>query len=96
MVQLTPTDVNELVADLGKLLRRLIGADIELHTVLAPGRVHINADAGMIEQVLMNLAVNARDAMPSGRIAGRLDGDRPRAPAAVGARRAGAAASTPA
>ena len=59
MVQLTPTDVNELVVDLGKLLRRLIGADIELHTVLAPGRVHINADAGMIEQVLMNLAVNA-------------------------------------
>jgi two-component system cell cycle sensor histidine kinase/response regulator CckA len=66
VVQLTPTDVNELVADLGKLLRRLIGADIELHTVLAPGRVHINADAGMIEQVLMNLAVNARDAMPAG------------------------------
>ncbi|AMY11337.1 Blue-light-activated protein [Luteitalea pratensis] len=66
VVQLTPTDVNELVADLGKLLRRLIGADIELHTVLAPGRVHINADAGMIEQVLMNLAVNARDAMPTG------------------------------
>jgi two-component system cell cycle sensor histidine kinase/response regulator CckA len=66
VVQLTPTDVNELVADLGKLLRRLIGADIELHTVLAPGRVHINADVGMIEQVLMNLAVNARDAMPAG------------------------------
>ena len=66
VVQLTPTDVNELVADLGKLLRRLIGADIELHTVLAPGRVHINADVGMIEQVLMNLAVNARDAMPDG------------------------------
>ncbi len=66
VVQLTPTDLNELVADLGKLLRRLIGADIELHTVLAPGRVHINADTGMIEQVLMNLAVNARDAMPEG------------------------------
>jgi two-component system cell cycle sensor histidine kinase/response regulator CckA len=66
VVQLVPTDVNELVADLGKLLRRLIGADIELHTVLAPGRVHINADAGMVEQVLMNLAVNARDAMPTG------------------------------
>ncbi|HTV01999.1 MAG TPA: response regulator [Luteitalea sp.] len=66
VVELVPTDVNELVADLGKLLRRLIGADIELHTVLAPGRVHINADAGMIEQVLMNLAVNARDAMPAG------------------------------
>ncbi len=66
VVQLTPIDVNELVADLGKLLRRLIGADIELHTVLAPGRVHVCADAGMIEQVLMNLAVNARDAMPAG------------------------------
>ncbi len=66
VVQLTPTDLNELVADLGKLLRRLISADIELHTVLAPGRVHVNGDVGMIEQVLMNLAVNARDAMPEG------------------------------
>ncbi len=66
VVQLTPTDLNELVADMGKLLRRLIGADIELHTVLAPGRVQISADVGMVEQVLMNLAVNARDAMPGG------------------------------
>jgi two-component system, cell cycle sensor histidine kinase and response regulator CckA len=66
VVQLSPIDLNELVADLGKLLRRLIGADIELHTVLAPGRVAINADQSMVEQVLMNLAVNARDAMPAG------------------------------
>ena len=66
MVQLSPIDLNELVADLGKLLRRLIGADIELHSVLAPGRVPINADQGMVEQILMNLAVNARDAMPAG------------------------------
>ncbi|MBA2356436.1 MAG: response regulator [Acidobacteria bacterium] len=66
VVQLAPSDLNELVADLGKLLRRLIGADVQLHTVLAPGSVHIKADTGMIEQVLMNLAVNARDAMPQG------------------------------
>jgi len=66
MVRLTPVDLNAVVQDLGKLLRRMIGADVELRTHLAPGAVAIEADTSMIEQVLMNLAVNARDAMPGG------------------------------
>jgi signal transduction histidine kinase/CheY-like chemotaxis protein len=66
VVRLAPVDLNGVVLDLGKLLRRLIGADVELRTHLAPGVVGIEADTSMIQQVLMNLAVNARDAMPDG------------------------------
>ena len=66
VVRLAPVDLNGVVLDLGKLLRRLIGADVELRTHLAPGVVGIEADTSMIQQVLMNLAVNARDAMPEG------------------------------
>jgi two-component system, cell cycle sensor histidine kinase and response regulator CckA len=59
-------DLNGAVSDMEKLLRRLIGEDVELSTQLAsdPGRV--KADQGQLEQVVMNLAVNARDAMPQG------------------------------
>jgi two-component system, cell cycle sensor histidine kinase and response regulator CckA len=66
VVRLAPLDLNELVRDLGRLLRRLLGADIALQTHLSPGIVGIEADASMVEQVLMNFAVNARDAMPRG------------------------------
>ena len=58
--------LNTIVAGMENMLRRLIGADVELTTVLSPDLGHIKADQGQIEQVIMNLAVNARDAMPHG------------------------------
>jgi two-component system cell cycle sensor histidine kinase/response regulator CckA len=65
----TVVDVNALVIQLKEMLQRLIGEDIELVTDLEPRLARIRADAGQIEQVLMNLVINARDAMPGG---GRL------------------------
>jgi CheY-like chemotaxis protein len=58
--------VNELVADVNKMLRRLIGEDIQVSMRLSPDLYAVEADRGQIEQVLVNLAVNARDAMPRG------------------------------
>jgi PAS domain S-box-containing protein len=59
-------DLNAVVTDLDKMLRRLIGEHIEMQTVLSSKLGSVKADPGQIEQVLMNLAVNARDAMPDG------------------------------
>jgi PAS domain S-box-containing protein len=62
-------DLNEVVASITKMLHRLIGEDITLETRYVSDGALIHADPGMMEQILMNLAVNARDAMPKG---GRL------------------------
>jgi two-component system, cell cycle sensor histidine kinase and response regulator CckA len=58
--------VQTVVSDMSKILRRLIGEDIELASVNAPDLWRVKADRSQIEQVIMNLAVNARDAMPRG------------------------------
>ena len=69
VVETRVVDVNGLVTDIDRMLRRLIGADVELVTRLAADLWPIRADPSHLEQVLVNLAVNARDAMPAG---GRL------------------------
>ena len=58
--------LNAIILNLEKMLHRLIGEDIQFCTELDPVAGHIKADPGQIEQVIMNLAVNARDAMPGG------------------------------
>ena len=59
-------DLNAVIAEMGKMLPRLIGEDIEYQFTPESGLARVKADPGQIEQVIMNLAVNARDAMPSG------------------------------
>jgi len=59
-------DLNSVVDNLKKILQRVIGEDVELTTVLAAELAAVKADVSQIEQILMNLAVNARDAMPTG------------------------------
>jgi signal transduction histidine kinase/CheY-like chemotaxis protein len=59
-------DLNKLVTSLATMLQRLIGEDIDLRLVLPSELGRVNADPGQVEQVLMNLVVNARDAMPQG------------------------------
>jgi signal transduction histidine kinase/CheY-like chemotaxis protein len=59
-------DLNSIVRELDKMLRRLIGEDVELSTHLAPDLGCVKVDPSQIEQVIMNLVVNARDAMPKG------------------------------
>jgi two-component system, cell cycle sensor histidine kinase and response regulator CckA len=59
-------DLNMLVKTLSTMLQRLIGEDIDLRLALSPDLGRVNADPGQLEQVLMNLVVNARDSMPEG------------------------------
>jgi two-component system cell cycle sensor histidine kinase/response regulator CckA len=59
-------DLNVVVVDLEKMLRRLIGEDVTLQTLPTAPQARVKADLGQIEQVIMNLAVNGRDAMPNG------------------------------
>jgi len=69
LLQAEVLDLNVAIANVETMLRRLIGENIELNTALSPDLGRVMADPGQIEQVIMNLAVNARDAMPDG---GRL------------------------
>jgi PAS domain S-box-containing protein len=64
-----PLNLNDLIRELDRMLRRLIREDITLVSALAPDLWHVCVDPGQLEQVIINLAVNARDAMPRG---GRL------------------------
>ncbi len=66
VVQPQHVDLNELVTSLAKMVRRVLGEDIDLQLLLSPRPLAIHADPGLIDQVLMNLVINARDAMPSG------------------------------
>ncbi len=65
-MKIQPIDLNETIGGFTKMLRRIVGEDIQVQNNFSPALPYIEADTGMIEQVLMNLVVNARDAMPSG------------------------------
>jgi len=66
MISLSPVDINELVKNAEKIFARILGEDIELRTFLSNDELIVMADSSQIEQVLFNLATNARDAMPDG------------------------------
>ena len=68
VLQPRPIDLNEVVEAMEKMLRRLIGEDVHVVTRLDPDLRLVEADPSQVEQVVMNLAVNARDAMPTGGI----------------------------
>ena len=66
VLQPVALDINEIVASVSRMARRLIGTDVQLQQELAPSVSQVLADPAQIEQVLLNLIVNARDAMPNG------------------------------
>lgn len=66
LVQPRQVNLNTAVTDIAKMLRRLVGENIALNTVLEPHLADVHVDPGQIDQILLNLAVNARDAMPVG------------------------------
>ena len=66
VLQSKVVDVNELVLNLEKMLKRMIGEDVRLESRLSPSLGRVRADPMQLEQVIINLAVNARDAMPNG------------------------------
>jgi signal transduction histidine kinase len=66
VMQTKVIDLNTVIAELERMLGRMLGEDIELRTTLREGLGSVKADPGQLEQVIMNLVVNARDAMPSG------------------------------
>jgi len=66
VVNLSPIDINEVITNFQKILERLIGEDIAVKVRCCPAPLIVDADQGQLEQVLMNLATNARDAMPHG------------------------------
>jgi two-component system cell cycle sensor histidine kinase/response regulator CckA len=68
VLQPRPLDLNAIVADTHKMLGRLIGENIEVVLKPTPGLGTVNADPGQVEQIVLNLAINARDAMPHGGI----------------------------
>src|SRR4030042_2280341 len=59
-------DLNTVLTDMDKMLKRIIGEDVEIRTIYAQGLGRVKVDPGQIEQVVINLAINARDAMPDG------------------------------
>jgi PAS domain S-box-containing protein len=69
VLQLRVLDINVIVENMASMMRRIVGEDVDVQLACAPGVLSVHADTGMMEQVILNLVVNARDAMPLG---GRL------------------------